>query len=58
VDGTPEVPPIIPPTLESAEPDVLHEEAPPGEDEPAREEDAVADAASLLEPEPTPEVLP
>jgi chromosome partitioning protein len=58
VDGTPEVPPIIPPTLESAEPDVLHEDAPPGEDEPARGEEAVADAASLVEPEPTPEVLP
>jgi chromosome partitioning protein len=58
VDGTPEVPPIIPPTLESAEPDVLHEDAPPGEDEPARGEEAVAEAASLVEPEPTPEVLP
>jgi chromosome partitioning protein len=58
VDGTPEVPPIIPPALESAEPDVLHEDVPLGEDEPAREEEAVTDAASLVEPEPTPEVLP
>jgi chromosome partitioning protein len=58
VDGTPEVPPILPPALESAEPDVLHEDAPLGEDEPAREEEAVTDAVSLVEPEPTPEVLP
>jgi chromosome partitioning protein len=58
VDGTPEVPPILPPTLESAEPDVLHEDAPLGEEEPAREEEAVTDAVSLVEPEPTPEVLP
>jgi chromosome partitioning protein len=58
VDGTPEVPPILPPMSESAEPDVLPEEAPPVDDEPARDEDTVADAASLVEPEPTPEVLP
>jgi chromosome partitioning protein len=57
VDGTPEVPPILPPTLESADPDVLHADAPLGEDEPAREEE-VTDAVSLVEPEPTPEVLP
>jgi chromosome partitioning protein len=58
VDGTPEVPPIIPPALEGEAPDVLHEDAPPGEDEPAREEEAMTDAVSLVEPEPTPEVLP
>jgi len=57
-DGTPDVPPIIPPALESAEPDVPHEDTPPGEDEPAREAEAVVDGVSLVEPEPTPEVLP
>jgi chromosome partitioning protein len=52
VEGTPDVPPIIPPATDGEEPSAVH-------DEPiVAEEELTADSESFVEPEPTPEVLP